>query len=151
MGSQKIMQKHVLRHGSWSGFWCSSFSVWVWRWCSWWNIDRTSEDYSGGVSVELKLLNWTAKNVMCFIKYLQCKPQQRYCLLRDCLTPRRCNVLCRPQRLQRSPACAGHHPSRSVCQESCAAHGLHRTTWQRRWKTTLLDYVAAKSEQLVCK
>ena len=75
------------------------------------------------------LWTWKLHN---FIPDLQCKLLQMYCLLQGCWRPRRCNVPCRPRRLRWSPAWAGHHPSRSVCQESCAAPGLHRTTWQRR-------------------
>lgn len=80
-----------------------------------------------------------------FIADLQCKPQQRYCLLRDCWRPRRYSVLCRPQRLLQSPVCAGHHPYWSVCQESWAAHGLRKTTWGRRWITILVTFTCYAS------
>lgn len=54
------------------------------------------------------------------------------CPHRDSWRLCRCSVLYRPRRLHWSPACAGHHHWRSVCQESCAALGLRRTTWKKR-------------------
>lgn len=77
----------------------------------------------------------THDNNQLFLSDLRCKLQLRYCLRRGCWRPHRCNVLCRPRRLPRSPACADHRPSRSGCQGSCGAHGLRRTTWTTGWIT----------------